>query len=81
MSWGMRFFFGQFIKTRPTNQNATILTEANAQEGFPTKTLIPTTDRVLFADATLNSQLNGAGSWSSVAGGFTGSEVRLRFLI
>jgi prepilin-type processing-associated H-X9-DG protein len=32
--------------------------------------LIPPSDRVLFADATINSQLNGSGSWITVQGGF-----------
>jgi hypothetical protein len=54
----------------PTNQNTKILAELNTQEKYPNKTLIPTTDRVLFADATLNTQADGKGSWTDVAGGF-----------
>ena len=53
-----------------TNQNTKLLPESNKQEGYPVATLIPTTDRVLFADATLNVQADGKGSWKDVPGGF-----------
>lgn len=59
-----------------TNRNKTILSEPNKQEGYPGtlvggNPMIPTTDRVLFADATLNEAANGSGSWTSITiGGF-----------
>lgn len=53
-----------------TNKNTTILPELNTQEGYPTATLIPTTDRVLYADANLNTKSDGSGSWNNVPGGF-----------
>jgi prepilin-type N-terminal cleavage/methylation domain-containing protein len=53
-----------------TNQNTTLQGEVNRQPGYPAGSLIPPSDRVLFADATINNQLNGAGSWTTVRGGF-----------
>jgi prepilin-type processing-associated H-X9-DG protein len=55
----------------PASQNTSIMPESNTQEGYPTKVMIPATDRVLFADATLNEKANGSGSWADVAGGFS----------
>jgi prepilin-type N-terminal cleavage/methylation domain-containing protein len=56
-----------------TNQNTTTLVERGTQEGFPSGSMIPTSERVLFADATINEKVNGSGSWTTVPGGFTGT--------
>lgn len=63
-------FSGSLSMLDPTNQNTTILAEVNTQAGYPNGSLIPATERVLIADATINEQLDGSGSWTSVVGGF-----------
>jgi prepilin-type N-terminal cleavage/methylation domain-containing protein len=58
-------------------QNTTIMPEKQTQNKDkvnpygPFKAMIPTTDRVLYADATLNTQADGLGSWTDVPGGFS----------
>ncbi len=63
-------FSGRNSMLAPTNQNTTMLAEAGAQAGYPVNSLISPSERVLFADATINQQLDGSGSWSDVVGGF-----------
>lgn len=59
----------------PTSQNRTILDEVNSQAGYPAGSLIPPTDRVLFADATINENLDGSGSWNDVVGGLLTAKI------
>jgi len=63
-------FSGKLSALDPTNQNTTILAEANSQAGYPPGTLIPPTDRVLFADVVINEELDGSGSWTTIQGLF-----------
>lgn len=63
-------FSGGLSMLNPTNQNTTMMAEVSSQEGYPANSLIPPTERVLFADATINQALDGSGSWTSVQGGF-----------
>src|SRR5690242_7022746 len=62
-------------KIDPEFQNSSLLPERQRQRKdvenpYLLYTMIPTTDRVLFADATLNEKHDGSGSWTSVPGGF-----------
>ena len=62
-------------KIDPEFQNSSMLPEMQRQRKdkvnpYLTYTLIPTTDRVLFADATINTLADGKGSWTEVPGGF-----------
>jgi hypothetical protein len=67
---------GVTSKIDPEFQNTTLLPERQRQRKdvenpYLLYTMIPTTDRVLFADATLNSDPSGkTGSWTDVPGGF-----------
>ena len=63
-------FSGGNSMLSPTNQNKSLLTEAGTQAGYPANSLIPTSERVLLADATINQSLDGSGSWTDVVGGF-----------
>jgi prepilin-type N-terminal cleavage/methylation domain-containing protein len=63
-------FSGGNSMLSPTNQNTSMLAEANTQAGYPANSLIPPSQRVLFADATINQQRDGTGSWTDVVGGF-----------
>jgi len=53
-----------------TNVNATMISQP-IQMGLITVPPAPPSDRVLDADATLNSAANGSGSWTDVQGGYT----------
>jgi type II secretory pathway pseudopilin PulG len=60
-------FSGTASTLDSTNQNSTMLPET-IQTGSPAPAA---SKRVLVADATLNTQANGYGSWTDIAGGFT----------
>ena len=62
-------------KLDPEFQNKSLLPELQRQRKdvenpYILYSMIPTTDRVLYADATLNEKHDGSGSWSEIQGGF-----------
>lgn len=60
-------FSGPASVLNPTNQNTTMLPET-IQVGSPAPAA---SKRVLVADATINSQASGYGSWTGIMGGFS----------
>jgi len=67
-------FWGDAARVDSRYQNKTILAELGIDEPDypgPTRVVIPTTKRVLFADATLNDGISKTGgSWTDVKGDF-----------
>jgi hypothetical protein len=53
----------------PTNVNVSMIPQAT-QMGLLTVPAASPSDRVLDADATLNSAANGSGSWTDIIGGY-----------